>query len=67
MAGQERELIPRKTLFGNPERAQVTISPDGKQIAYLSLTCSHYPYHTSGLVRLAATRRQVRRSWESDE
>ena len=30
------ELIPRKILFGNPDKAQVSISPDGKKIAYLS-------------------------------
>jgi len=29
-------LIPRKVLFGNPDRAQPRLSPDGKQIAYLS-------------------------------
>lgn len=28
-------LIPRETLFGNPDRAAVQISPDGKNIAYL--------------------------------
>ena len=36
MADRERELIPRKTLFGNPERTQVTISPDGERIAFLA-------------------------------
>ena len=29
-------LIPRETLFGNPERANVQISPDGTQISYLA-------------------------------
>ncbi len=29
-------LIPRETLFGNPERAQPRISPDGKMLAYLA-------------------------------
>ena len=29
-------LIPRATLFGNPDRAGSALSPDGKQIAYLS-------------------------------
>lgn len=29
-----REMIPRKTLFGNPERATARISPDGKWLAY---------------------------------
>lgn len=31
-----KTLIPRKVLFGNPDRAQPRLSPDGKQIAYLS-------------------------------
>ncbi len=30
------ELIPRQVLFGNPDRAGVQISPDGKKISYLS-------------------------------
>jgi dipeptidyl aminopeptidase/acylaminoacyl peptidase len=29
-------LIPRDALFGNPDRASVQISPDGKQLAFLS-------------------------------
>ncbi len=29
-------LIPRETLFGNPERAQPRISPDGKRLAHLA-------------------------------
>ncbi|MBC03193.1 MAG: S9 family peptidase [Phycisphaerae bacterium] len=29
-------LIPRETLFGNPERAGVQISPDGRWISYLA-------------------------------
>ncbi|HEY3661843.1 MAG TPA: S9 family peptidase [Chthoniobacterales bacterium] len=29
-------LIPRKTLFGNPERSHPEISPDGKQLAWLA-------------------------------
>jgi len=29
-------LIPRETLFGNPERAGLQISPDGKTISYLA-------------------------------
>ena len=33
---REHELIPRKTLFGNPERTAVTISHDGTRIAYLA-------------------------------
>ena len=33
---QESELIPRKTLFGNPERTEVRISHDGERISYLA-------------------------------
>ena len=29
-------LIPRKLLFGNPDRAAVTISPDGTELAFLA-------------------------------
>jgi dipeptidyl aminopeptidase/acylaminoacyl peptidase len=29
-------LIPRQTLFGNPDKASVQLSPDGNQIAYLA-------------------------------
>jgi len=29
-------LIPRKDIFGNPERAAARISPDGKMLAYLA-------------------------------
>jgi len=29
-------LIPRKVLFGNPDKASVQISPDGAQISYLA-------------------------------
>ena len=29
-------LIPRKVLFGNPDRAAVQISPDGKHLAWLA-------------------------------
>jgi dipeptidyl aminopeptidase/acylaminoacyl peptidase len=29
-------LIPRELLFGNPDKASVSISPDGKRIGYLS-------------------------------
>jgi dipeptidyl aminopeptidase/acylaminoacyl peptidase len=32
----EIPLIPRKILFGNPDKAMVTLSPDGAQIAYLA-------------------------------
>jgi dipeptidyl aminopeptidase/acylaminoacyl peptidase len=30
------DLIPRKVLFGNPERAAVRISPDGTQLSWLA-------------------------------
>jgi Tol biopolymer transport system component len=30
------DLIPRETLFGNPERAGPQISPDGTRLAYLA-------------------------------
>ncbi|TKJ42862.1 S9 family peptidase [candidate division TA06 bacterium B3_TA06] len=30
------ELIPRDILFGNPERAMVEISPDGKKLSYVA-------------------------------
>src|SRR3712207_3853319 len=29
-------LIPRETLFGNPEKAQPSLSPDGTRLAYLA-------------------------------
>ena len=29
-------LIPRHVFFGNPDRAQVTISPDGTHLAWLA-------------------------------
>ena len=29
-------LIPRRVFFGNPDRAQVTISPDGEHLAWLA-------------------------------
>ena len=32
----EIKLIPRSVLFGNPERTQPQLSPDGKQIAWLA-------------------------------
>lgn len=35
-AGAKDNLIPRKVLFGNPERAMFTISPDGTKLAYLA-------------------------------
>ena len=33
---REQRLIPRKTLFGNPERTDVRISCDGARISYLA-------------------------------
>ncbi|MCA9186222.1 MAG: S9 family peptidase [Pirellulaceae bacterium] len=33
---QNVPIIPRTILFGNPERARVRLSPDGKQIAFLA-------------------------------
>lgn len=35
-ASSEVPLIPRKELFGNPEKASPSISPDGKKLAYLA-------------------------------
>ena len=32
----EAELIPRNVLFGNPDKASLNISPDGKHISYLA-------------------------------
>lgn len=32
----QKALIPRKTLFGNPDRAAPALSPDGSKIAYLA-------------------------------
>lgn len=32
----ETPLIPRSVLFGNPDRASVRLSPDGKQLSYLA-------------------------------
>ena len=29
-------LIPREALFGNPEKAQPRLSPDGARLAYLA-------------------------------
>jgi hypothetical protein len=30
------KLIPRKVLFGNPEKTSAQISPDGKRLAYIA-------------------------------
>jgi dipeptidyl aminopeptidase/acylaminoacyl peptidase len=35
-ADQKDALIPRKVLFGNPEKASPQLSPDGKNLAYLA-------------------------------
>lgn len=35
-ANVEVELIPREALFGNPERANVQISPDGKYLSWVA-------------------------------
>nr|HEX4313615.1 S9 family peptidase [Kofleriaceae bacterium] len=32
----KQDLIPRSVLFGNPERANVQISPDGKRLAWVA-------------------------------
>jgi dipeptidyl aminopeptidase/acylaminoacyl peptidase len=34
--GGPTDLIPRETLFGNPDRAGAQVSPDGKQLAFLA-------------------------------
>ncbi len=35
-AGKEAPLIPREVLFGNPDKASLQISPDGRHISYLA-------------------------------
>jgi len=35
-AAEPPPLVPRQVLFGNPERASVQLSPDGKHLAYLA-------------------------------
>src|SRR5688500_3796928 len=35
-AAEPAPLIPRETLFGNPDRANVQVSPDGKHLSYLA-------------------------------
>ena len=30
------QLIPRKAFFGNPEKARVRLSPDGKRLAFVA-------------------------------
>lgn len=34
--GEDRPLIPREILFGNPDKTSVKISPDGSSISYLA-------------------------------
>ena len=36
MSTDKQDLIPREILFGNPERTQARLSPDGGQIAFLA-------------------------------
>ena len=36
LADEKPPLIPRDVLFGNPEKANVQLSPDGKQISFLA-------------------------------
>ncbi len=33
---KETDLIPRAVLFGNPDKAAVSLRPDGKQVAFLA-------------------------------
>lgn len=35
-SSNETELIPREVLFGNPERTQARLSPDGTHLSYLA-------------------------------
>ena len=35
-SGKNTAVIPRRTFFGNPDRAAVRISPDGKHISFLA-------------------------------
>ncbi|HET9909690.1 MAG TPA: hypothetical protein VFQ23_23790, partial [Anaerolineales bacterium] len=36
MSTNEVPLIPRKLLFGNPDKTQARISPDGQRLSYLA-------------------------------
>jgi dipeptidyl aminopeptidase/acylaminoacyl peptidase len=36
VVAREVELIPRQIFFGNPDRSNVQISPDGKRLSYLA-------------------------------
>ncbi|MDP6560421.1 MAG: S9 family peptidase, partial [Candidatus Binatia bacterium] len=35
-SGETKSLIPRQTLFGNPDKAMARVSPDGTQVSYLA-------------------------------
>src|SRR5690606_8008983 len=35
-SARETQLIPREVFFGNPDRANVQISPDGEKLSYLA-------------------------------
>ena len=35
-SGETKSLIPRQTLFGNPDKTMARVSPDGTQISYLA-------------------------------
>ena len=35
-AGKDTGLVPRKVLFGNPDKASPKLSPDGKTVALLA-------------------------------
>ncbi len=36
MSTNETPLIPRKLLFGNPDKTQARLSPDGRQLSYIA-------------------------------
>ena len=43
-------LIPREILFGNPEKAQPRLSPDGKRLAYLAPVDGVLNVHTGPVI-----------------
>src|ERR671933_2832061 len=43
-------LIPREVLFGNPEKAQPRLSPDGKRLAYLAPVDGVLNVHTGPVI-----------------
>lgn len=49
-------LIPRKILFGNPDKASVQLSPDGSQIAYQVGAVTHASF---GLRQRAVSHRRL--------